>query len=129
MIISDEIEWLERGALEAQRKGLADALESWRAAWESLDTDRYLAHYAPAFQSGEQDLAAWSKHKRKVNAGKSWIKVGLARVSMFQYPREKFVVVNFEQDYRSSNLSNTMRKRQYWVRDGARWLILYEGAQ
>lgn len=129
MIISDEIEWLERGALEAQRKGLADALESWRAAWESLDTDRYLAHYAPAFQSGEQDLAAWSEQKRKVNAGKSWIKVGLARVSMFQYPREKFVVVNFEQDYRSSNLSNTMRKRQYWVRDGARWLILYEGAQ
>jgi murein L,D-transpeptidase YafK len=129
VIITDEIEWLERGALEAQRKALGDALESWRADWESRDTDRYLAHYAAGFQSGDQDLAAWSEHKRKVNAGKSWIKVGLAHVSMFQYPREKFVVVNFEQDYRSSNLSNTMRKRQYWVREGARWQILYEGPQ
>jgi murein L,D-transpeptidase YafK len=129
VIISDEIEWLERGALEAERKGLADALESWRADWQSRDTDRYLGHYSARFQSGDQDLAAWSEHKRKVNGGKRWITVGLARVSMFQYPREKFVVVDFEQDYRSSNLSNIMRKRQYWVREGARWQILYEGPQ
>jgi murein L,D-transpeptidase YafK len=129
VIISDEIEWLERGALEAERKGLADALESWRADWQSRDTDRYLGHYSARFQSGDQDLAAWSDHKRKVNGGKRWITVDLARVSMFQYPREKFVVVDFEQDYRSSNLSNIMRKRQYWVREGARWQILYEGPQ
>ena len=38
---------------------------------------------------------------------------------MFQYPRENdFVVVSFEQDYRSSNLSNVMRKRQYWIKEG-----------
>lgn len=41
-------------------------------------------------------------------------------------PSEKFVVLGFDQDYRSSNLSNVMRKRQYWVREGARWKILYE---
>ena len=64
-----------------------------------------------------------------MNAGKAWIKVGLERVSMFQYPREKFVVVSFEQNYRSNNLSNVMRKRQYWVHEGARWKILYEGAE
>ncbi len=46
---------------------------------------------------------------------------------MMQYPREKFVVVNFDQDYRSSNLSNVMRKRQYWIKDDGRWRILYEG--
>jgi hypothetical protein len=62
-----------------------------------------------------------------VNSAKSWIKVGVSRVSMVQYPREKFVVVNFEQDYRSSNLSNVMRKRQYWIKDKGRWRILYEG--
>ena len=46
---------------------------------------------------------------------------------MVRYPREKFVVVSFDQDYRSSNLSNSMRKRQYWTKEGARWKILYEG--
>ena len=51
----------------------------------------------------------------------------MSKMAMIQDPRENFVVVNFEQDYRSSNLSNVMRKRQYWVRSDGRWRILYEG--
>jgi len=127
VIIADEIDWTDRAGLEAERKGLAAAFEAWRADWESRDADKYLAHYAPRFHSGDQSLAEWSEHKRKVNASKQWIKVATSRVSMLQYPRENFVVVNFDQDYRSSNLSNVMRKRQYWVREGGRWRILYEG--
>jgi murein L,D-transpeptidase YafK len=128
VIIADEIEWLEPGAYDEERKGLAAAFEAWRADWESRDTEKYLAHYAARFRSEDQDLAEWSAHKRKVNAAKSWIKVGLSRVSMLQYPREKFVVVSFDQDYRSNNLSNAMRKRQYWIKEDGRWRILYEGA-
>jgi murein L,D-transpeptidase YafK len=127
VIIADEIEWLDASAFDLERKALASAFEAWRADWESRDSDKYLSHYAKGFNSGDQDLAEWSEHKRKVNASKNWIKVGTSRVSMLQYPREKFVVVNFEQDYRSSNLSNVMRKRQYWIRDDGRWRILYEG--
>jgi murein L,D-transpeptidase YafK len=127
VVIADEIEWIEAGAFEQERKALAGAFEAWRADWESRDSGKYLSHYAKAFNSGDQDLAEWSDHKRKVNAGKSWIKVGTSRVSMLQYPREKFVVVNFDQDYRSSNLSNVMRKRQYWIKEDGRWRILYEG--
>jgi hypothetical protein len=36
--------------------------------------------------------------------------------------------VTFDQDYASSNLSNHMRKRQYWIREGGAWRILHEGA-
>ena len=44
-------------------------------------------------------------------------------------PREgDFVVVSFDQDYRSDRLSNVMKKRQYWIREDGRWKILYEGA-
>lgn len=129
VIIADEIEWTDAAALESERKALAAAFEAWRADWESRDTGQYLGHYAARFSSGEQDLAAWSAHKHKVNAAKSWIKVGVSRLAMFQYPREGFVVVSFEQDYRSSNLSNVMRKRQYWVKEDARWRVLYEGGE
>lgn len=128
VIISDDVEWIDADALESERKSLADAIEAWRTDWESRDTGRYLAHYAGAFRSENQDLGTWSSHKRKVNAGKSWIKVGLDGLTMFRYPREDFVVVSFDQHYQSSNLSNTMRKRQYWMRDGARWRIIYEGS-
>jgi len=130
VIIADEIDWVDAATLEEERKGLAQAFESWRADWESRDTGRYLRHYAAKFNSDDQDdLATWSERKRKVNAGKSWIKVATSRVSMLQYPRERFVVVSFDQDYRSSNLSNMMRKRQYWIQDGGAWRILYEGSE
>ncbi len=129
VIIADEIEWADAGAVEAERGSLGAALEQWRADWQSRDTEKYLAHYSAKFNAGRQDLAAWSAHKRKVNSGRRWIKVGLTRVSMFRYPRERdFVVVTFDQDYRSERLSNTMRKRQYWMKEGARWKIVYEGA-
>jgi len=128
VIIAEEIEWADADVLQAERVALAGALESWRSDWESRDTERYLAHYAGAFRSEAQDLAAWAAHKRGVNAAKKWIRVGLAQVAMFRYPgNADFVVVTFEQDYRSSNLSNTMRKRQYWQKQDGRWRILYEG--
>jgi murein L,D-transpeptidase YafK len=129
VIIADEVEWSDASAVEAERGALAAALEQWRSDWASRDAERYLAHYSARFASGGQNYAGWAAHKRNVNAGKRWVEVGLARVAMFRYPRERdFVVVTFDQKYRSNNLSNTMRKRQYWIREADRWKILYEGA-
>jgi len=129
VIIADEVEWSDPAAVEADRASLAAAVERWRVDWESRDTERYLAHYSARFTAPGQDLAAWSAHKRGVNGTKRWIKVGLSKVAMIRYPRERdFVVVTFDQDYRSDSLSNAMRKRQYWVKEDGRWKILYEGA-
>lgn len=128
-IIADQIEWTDAATLEGERKTLSAAVEAWRADWESRDTARYLRHYSARFRTGNQDLAAWSSHKRGVNAGKRWIKVGVSQQAMFRYPRERdFVVVAFEQDYQSSNLSNRMRKVQYWTLEDGHWRIVYEGA-
>ena len=41
---------------------------------------------------------------------------------------EELVVVTFEQDYKSNNLENKMRKRQYWSKENGRWKILVEEA-
>jgi murein L,D-transpeptidase YafK len=129
VIIANGVDWVAPGANKALRQDLAERIEGWRRDWESLDTDKYLAHYTASFSSGQMDLAQWSDQKRKVNAGKSWIKLKLEKVSVFLYPgRDDLAVVTFDQDYASSNLSNVMRKRQYWIREGASWRILYEGA-
>ena len=129
VIIADEVEWVDRSALATERASLAAEIEQWRADWQSRDTERYLAHYSPRFSSGRENLAAWSAHKRKVNASKSWIKVDLGRVTMLRYPHERdVVVVTFDQDYKSNGLSNVMKKRQYWMKENGRWKILYEGA-
>ena len=62
-----------------------------------------------------------------MNAAKSWIKVGVKDVSLFAYPgAREMMVVSFEQDYRSNNLSNRTHKRQYWARENGRWRIVHE---
>lgn len=129
VIISSGIEWVQPQAITGVRQELAAGLESWRKDWESLDTNRYLRHYSPAFTSGTQNFRTFAQHKQQVNAGKQWVKVKVDHVSMFLYPgKQRLAVVTFDQDYSSSNLSNRMRKRQYWIKEGAGWRIVHEGA-
>ncbi|WIM06678.1 MAG: L,D-transpeptidase family protein [Candidatus Nitricoxidivorans perseverans] len=129
VIISNSIEWLSLDDWQSERGALLAMIDEWRGDWESMDIDRYARHYSKKFQSGRQDQAGWIEHKRKVNAGKRWIKVEARNISMFRDPgRDEYVVVTFEQDYQSSNLSNVMKKRQYWIKEDGRWKIVSEDA-
>ena len=38
------------------------------------------------------------------------------------------LMVTFDQEYKSSNNSAKMKKRQYWQRENGQWKILYEAA-
>ncbi|MBK6630699.1 MAG: L,D-transpeptidase family protein [Betaproteobacteria bacterium] len=128
VIISNSIEWLSLDDWQAERTALSRSIEEWRSDWESLDTERYLGHYSKRFQAGNQNFEQWSTQKRQINAVKQWIKVGAANISMFRNPgKDEMIVVTFDQDYRSSNLSNVMKKRQYWMKEDGAWKIVYEG--
>ncbi len=127
VVIAERGEWLSAEAWRAEREAFLRELETWRADWESRDADKYLSHYAREFRTDGTDLAAWGAHKRAVNAAKRWIKVALANVSVLRSgAREGLIEVTFDQDYRSSNLSQRARKRQYWVQEDGRWKIAYE---
>ena len=127
VVIAPRVEWVTPEALQTDREGFLVALETWRRDWESNDVERYLTHYAKTFRTGDKDLAGWKAHKRRVSAQKSWIKVSLSQLSVFRDPGAKDMVsVGFDQNYRSSNFSQRTRKRQYWVREGAAWKIVYE---
>ncbi len=129
VIISGGVDWVGAEDLSSLRAGLESSVERWRRDWESNSPDNYLSHYAASFSSDATGLAEWAAQKRSVALGKTWIKVKLDGVSMFLYPgKEPLAVVNFTQDYQSNNLSNVMRKRQYWIRDGERWKIAFEGS-
>ncbi len=128
VIITNQMAWNSEQD-DSARDALMQEIEQWRKDWASLDTDAYLKHYARNFSSDSMDFSAWSKQKQLVNSAKSWIKINLSAVSVFTYPEQpNMVVVNFEQDYNSSNLSNRMKKRQYWIKQNNRWQIVYEGA-
>ncbi|MDD5058538.1 MAG: L,D-transpeptidase family protein [Sideroxydans sp.] len=128
VIITNQMEWSDE-ADRNERAELLLSIEQWRSDWESRDTENYLTHYSPDFSSGNMNLPAFAQQKRLVNSGKTWIKVQMSNLSIFPYPSQpELVVVNFEQDYQSNNLSNRMHKRQYWLKRDGRWQIVYEGA-
>ncbi len=128
VIITDRVDW-SNAHDKTDRDTLLGELESWRKDWASMNTDAYLKHYARNFSSGNTNYANWAKQKQAVNAGKTWIKLHVSEISVFTYPKQpNMAVVNFEQDYDSNNLSNRMKKRQYWMKQNNRWQIIYEGA-
>lgn len=127
VIISNRVEWLSLDDWQNERRALFAMIEEWRRDWESLDFERYARHYARDFASGKMDREAWLAHKKRVNASKTWIKVDIDNVSMFRNPgKEEYVVVAFEQDYRSNNLTQRSQKRQYWIKEDGRWKISHE---
>jgi murein L,D-transpeptidase YafK len=128
VIISNSIEWLSLDDWQAERNSLLAMIEEWRQDWESRDIERYASHYSRKFQAERFDYQHWIDYKRQVADGKTWIKVTAGNISMFRNPgKEEYVVVTFEQDYRSNNVNNTMQKRQYWIKEDGRWKIVYEG--
>jgi hypothetical protein len=129
VIIAEAIAWVDSDTRHAMRAQFAGMLERWQGDWESLNTERYLRHYSQSFTTSEKDYNAWAGHKRRVNARKTFLTVGLSEVSMFLYPGEAdVVVVTFQQNYRSNNYREQSAKRQYWQKepDGI-WRIIYEG--
>ncbi len=129
VVVVDGAQWTSEHHFAAARKEFLNSLESWRQAWESRDMDRYFAWYSVNFRSSSsQDFASWEAQKRRVNAGKTYVQVTLSDIKAVIIPeKDPLVEVEFRQAYRSNNLSNNMRKRQYWRREDGKWRIIYEG--
>lgn len=129
VIVSDNVEWLSLEDWRAERAALTGVVDNWRKDWESRDLKRYASHYSRNFHANKQNYSEWMDQKERVNAGKEWIKVHANNLSMFRNPgKEDYVVTTFDQDYQSNNLKNTMRKRQYWIKEDGRWKIIFEGS-
>ena len=143
IIIADSLEWVEKDqfkdkfeAQAADKKALENAINDWRKDWVSQNTNAYLSHYSKKFFYSDGGLQKWSDYKRGIQAAKPKVAIQINDVSMFGYPgehkahglTEPMVVVNFEQDFKSTGLQNKMRKRQYWINENNSWKIIYEGA-
>lgn len=127
VVIAPSLTWSDPESLAVARDELNESIENWRKDWESRNTDRLLGHYSNDFRDGKNDFQSFAESKRRVNAGKSWIKVGLSGLSIYRQPGQSdLAIVTFEQDYQSNNLENASRKRQYWRRENGRWRIIHE---
>lgn len=131
IIIANNLEWLNDSSTPEQEKALLNSeIDNWLNDWRTQDTDKYLSHYSKDFSTNGINYQQWAEHKYRVQASKPEIEISLSNISMFSYPdpQKKLVVVDFTQTFNSPHLKNKMQKRQYWIQEGSRWKIIYEGA-
>jgi len=134
VVIAAQVDWVDAERWQQQRAELLAALESWRHDWQSLDIERYLAHYAGEFWSRGYNINSWKKRKRNVFRAKTYQSVRLSDISLFTYSQGsqakegEIAVVRFYQSYHSNNFNSDMSKRLYLKRHAGRWKIVYEGS-
>ncbi len=130
VVFSDSLKWLAPEERAWQRDEFLEQIERWRARWSARDTEGYLAYYAADFETDGMNKRAFSEHKRRVNAGKSFIEVTLTDVDLFRYPGDvPLMLARFTQQYRSDNYQKSTRKEQYWRREAdGRWRIVKEAS-
>jgi murein L,D-transpeptidase YafK len=130
VVISPNISWHSPEQWASVRGDFTTAFKRWHKDWESLDAEAYLRHYASRFESEGKGLADWADRKRRVNVGKTFVKVEIGNFSAYEYALSAnlppMMMVTFDQDYRSNNATSTVKKRQYWQREDGQWKILYE---
>lgn len=125
VIISSEFDWVEPERKSIVSESAFSILDQWQSDWESLDTDKYLAHYSPSQLANFDQFAA---HKHRVNKSKKYIEVDLNNISIYGYPgNQDMMVVSFDQEYRSNNHRSVTQKRQYWKKQNGIWQIIHEG--
>ena len=101
------------------------AIARWADAWTLRDVDRYLAAYAPDFQTGAgESRQQWEARRRERIAEKAWIYVGVRNLTIViegDQARARFV-----QEYRSDKGRESSIKTLTLVNSEQTWLIRQE---
>jgi murein L,D-transpeptidase YafK len=127
--VVDTLQFTDLQKWQALSDELKTFVNSWRHAWESINTKKYLSFYAPDFVNSEgMNYDAFKRHKEKVNSGKKsiHIKVEHATALLAQDKENKFAVVRFDQKYQSNNFKSDSKKILYLRKGKSGWQIIGE---
>ena len=128
VVIADSVEFVNKARALSERNLAAKLVDDWRRDVESLDPKRYLANYSGQFKTEHGEARdAWFAKQWLPLTGLRQVTIQLREVTLFMYPgREDLMVGTFTEDTLVGKSKSSMRKRQYWAREGAQWKIISE---
>lgn len=128
VIISNHTEFISKAKWQSERDAAIKMTEKWRHDAESMDLARLSTHYSKRFRSDSgSDLKAWLIKNQEVFSGTGKHTSALRDVTLFRYPgHEELIVGTFTQDVQAGKTTRSIRKRQYWSKEGSQWKIIYE---
>jgi ketosteroid isomerase-like protein len=127
VVLSDKVDWIPQSQAREARDEFLARIEEWRQKWMSLDLEGFLDFYDDDFVTAGMNKAQYTEHRRKVDAGKTFVSVKIRDLSLFRYPGENLLLAEFSVDYESDQYQFKDRRQQYWRQDAkGRWKILRE---
>ncbi|WP_051566946.1 murein L,D-transpeptidase family protein [Herminiimonas sp. CN] len=128
VIISNHVEFIGKAKWQSERDAAIKMTNKWRHDAESTDLARLSTNYSKKFKSDSgDDLKAWLAKNRDTLASFSGQATKLRDVSLFRYPgQNEMIVGTFTQDIPIGKTIKSIRKRQYWSKEGSQWKIIYE---
>jgi murein L,D-transpeptidase YafK len=128
VVISDNVEFVTPAKWTSDRNIANRLLEEWRRDAESLNPVRLMDNYSRKFKTEKgEDLATWFPRQHQFMSGIKELSLTLKDVTSFFYPdRDDMIVTTFTQNAQIGKSHSTTRKRQYWVKEGNTWKIVYE---
>jgi len=129
VIISEHVEFVTQSRWNTERAAAMQQLESWRLDVESKNLTRWLSNYSRNFKSAQgETISTWFDKQQMDMQGIAERSIKLSDISLFYYPgKENMLVSTFTQETINGQTRAISRKRQYWVKEGTRWKIIYEG--
>lgn len=128
VLISENVEFVSRAKWASDRSLAAKMLEDWRRDAESLNPSKLMTNYSRKFRTEKgEDLATWFPKQHQFMSGIKDLSLTLKDITTFFYPgRDDMIVTTFTQNAQIGKSRSTTRKRQYWVKEGSQWKIVYE---
>ena len=129
VIITEQAEFINKTKWNGERTIATKMIDGWRRDIESMNNTRILANYSQKFKSvlGEDSRTWLNKNKLPQHDGANDISVKVRDMSLFRYPGQNDMLVSvFMQDTAFGKKKISVRKRQYWAKEGTQWKIIAE---
>jgi len=124
IIVDDSLRIDTPDQYDSARNKVLDFITTWRTSWEQERLDEYMACYDERFIGYGRTKAQHRAHKKRLNGMYKKIDVDLTDISVYAF--HNYLVVSFNQEYRSDRYHSRGRKKLYLTRDGDGFRILSE---
>ncbi len=128
VVIGESIDFVSKAKWENDRNLAIRLVENWKRDIESRSPARVVENYSSKFKSDRgEDRQAWLLKHQQFMSGVRQLSINLRDATYFFYPgREDMLVSTFTQESQFGKNKTSIRKRQYWAKEGGQWKIVYE---
>ncbi|WP_178084844.1 L,D-transpeptidase family protein [Rhodoferax aquaticus] len=126
VVITTQLNWVPPHNARADGKPFEDVLYAWRNAKTAGDLEQLLAFYTTDFSSNGKNLAQWTPVLKSELATARGRTIQLKDISYLRWTdTSDTMVVTFGEV--AEGVRYGLTKRQYWMREGNKWKIFFEG--